>query len=65
MEKLKMASWQVFQGFLNITGGGFWQSIITSTIFKPFGFTLGQQFKTVLSNIQDINKQFHITIYSH
>jgi len=40
MKKLKMASWQVFQGFLNITRGG--SRSEPPTIFKPYGCTLGQ-----------------------
>jgi hypothetical protein len=39
MEKVKMASWQVFQGFLN-TGGGSQSEL--PTVFKPHGCTLGQ-----------------------
>jgi hypothetical protein len=48
MEKVKMASWQVFQGFLNITGGG--SQSVPPTIFKPYGCTLGQ-FKILFSVI--------------
>jgi hypothetical protein len=44
MEKVKMASWQVFQGILKITG--VCSQSEPPTIFKPYGCTLGQQFKT-------------------